>query len=201
MTEWWVVFNFRMNSNGLMKKLLISLLLSFSIIGTINADAICRDGWRSTSEGSGTCSHHLGVCEWKPNYTYNSTSNKYNYSHEHGYDTCYSDSGGGYSEQAVLAAGILGLILLDASEVNSLNLNQYKSTDSWSRNDFLSFLSSVNKYYSSTDRKDIFDIFDVNKDKRVSVKEARAADKNNNGTVTTTELEWFRKKYFKGTVF
>jgi hypothetical protein len=35
-----------------------------------NADAICNDGWRSTSEGSGTCSWHGGVDQWKPDGTY-----------------------------------------------------------------------------------------------------------------------------------
>lgn len=30
------------------------------------ADAICRDGWRSSSTGSGTCSHHGGVAYWIP---------------------------------------------------------------------------------------------------------------------------------------
>lgn len=29
-------------------------------------DAICNDGWESTSEGSGTCSHHGGVAQWLP---------------------------------------------------------------------------------------------------------------------------------------
>lgn len=29
-----------------------------------SADAICRDGWRSYSEGSGTCSWHGGVARW-----------------------------------------------------------------------------------------------------------------------------------------
>ena len=28
------------------------------------ADAICKDGWKSKSEGSGTCSHHGGVAKW-----------------------------------------------------------------------------------------------------------------------------------------
>jgi hypothetical protein len=26
--------------------------------------AVCRDGWRSSSTGSGTCSHHGGVDYW-----------------------------------------------------------------------------------------------------------------------------------------
>ena len=79
-----------------MKKLLLLLLLSLSFTGSTYADAICKDGWKSTSEGSGTCSHHLGVCEWKPNYTYNAYSNDYNPSHIHGYNQC--PSGGGTSD-------------------------------------------------------------------------------------------------------
>jgi|TARA_B110000305_G_scaffold211358_1_gene245695 hypothetical protein len=186
-----------------MKKIFLSILITLATINTVNADAICKDGWKSTSEGSGTCSWHGGVCSWKPNYTYRSTSNTFNSDHNHGYDNCYSDSGsgGGVSDQAIIAAGVAALIFYDASQVKSINLNQYKSTQSWSKTDFLNFLASVNQYYSSTDRKDIFDTFDLNKDKRISVKEARVADKNQNGTLTTTELEWFRTKYFKGTMF
>ena len=186
-----------------MKKLLLLLLLSLGFMGSANADAICKDGWKSTSEGSGTCSHHLGVCEWKPNYTYNAYSNDYNPSHNHGYDQCLSGGGGGggLSDTEIIAAGIVGLIFIDALEVRSINLNQYKSTHVWNRSVFTNFLASVNKYYSYIDRNDIFDTIDVNSDERITVKEARAADKNRNGILTTTELEWFRKKYFKGTVF
>jgi len=50
-----------------MKKLLIFLLLSFSFIGSANADAVCNDGWISQSTGSGTCSWHNGVRDWLPN--------------------------------------------------------------------------------------------------------------------------------------
>jgi len=39
--------------------------IGFTIISLhSNADAICKDGWRSRSEGSGTCSHHGGVANW-----------------------------------------------------------------------------------------------------------------------------------------
>jgi len=47
-----------------MKKLLILLLISFGLIGTSYADAVCRDGWISKSSGSGTCSWHGGVKKW-----------------------------------------------------------------------------------------------------------------------------------------
>jgi hypothetical protein len=30
----------------------------------VRCGAICRDGWRSSSTGSGTCSHHGGVSQW-----------------------------------------------------------------------------------------------------------------------------------------
>ena len=42
------------------------LFLSFFLISQVNADAICKDGWKSKSEGSGTCSHHGGVAKWLP---------------------------------------------------------------------------------------------------------------------------------------
>lgn len=42
-----------------MTVLLLALQVAF-------ADAICRDGWRSSSSGSGTCSHHGGVAYWIP---------------------------------------------------------------------------------------------------------------------------------------
>ena len=111
-----------------MKKIFLSILITLATINTVNADAICKDGWKSTSEGSGTCSWHGGVCSWKPNYTYRSTSNTFNSDHNHGYDNCYSDSGsgGGVSDQAIIAAGVAALIFYDASQVKSINLNQYK---------------------------------------------------------------------------
>ena len=34
---------------------------------SVKADAICQDGWYSSSEGSGTCSHHGGVSQWIDN--------------------------------------------------------------------------------------------------------------------------------------
>jgi len=48
------------------------LLLSFS--SPILADAICNDGWQSTSEGSGTCSWHGGVSQWYPDGTFGGSS-------------------------------------------------------------------------------------------------------------------------------
>jgi len=55
-----------------MKKLLLFLLISLGFVGSSYADAICMDGWRSYSSGSGTCSHHGGVRTWldikKPYY-------------------------------------------------------------------------------------------------------------------------------------
>jgi hypothetical protein len=42
------------------------LFSSFFLISQVSADAICNDGWKSKSEGSGTCSHHGGVAKWLP---------------------------------------------------------------------------------------------------------------------------------------
>jgi len=50
-------------------KLIIAFLWIFTS-NMSNADAICDDGWQSTSEGRGTCSWHGGVREWKPDGTY-----------------------------------------------------------------------------------------------------------------------------------
>jgi len=47
-----------------MKKLLLLLLISLGFIGSSYADAICNDGWKSKSSGSGTCSWHGGVKKW-----------------------------------------------------------------------------------------------------------------------------------------
>jgi len=53
------------------KKILLLLFISISLISANSyADAICNDCWRSTSEGSGTCSWHKGVKQWKPDGTY-----------------------------------------------------------------------------------------------------------------------------------
>jgi len=164
------------------------------------ADAICKDGWKSTSEGSGTCSWHGGVCKWVPNYTHNSNSNNYNSSHNHGYNNC-SYGGGGVSDQAVLAAAIAALFLTDAAEVNKINLNQYKSSDYWDQSNFIENLKSFNKHLSYNERKMVFEYMDVNRDKKVTVYEFRAADKNKDNTLTTTELEWYRKANYKGTIF
>jgi hypothetical protein len=50
-----------------LKKILLLLLLSLGFIGSSFAGAICMDGWRSYSSGSGTCSHHGGVRTWLDN--------------------------------------------------------------------------------------------------------------------------------------
>ena len=50
-------------ANFSIKKIAFSaFVLLFSSISY--ADAICRDGWWSKSEGSGTCSWHGGVKRW-----------------------------------------------------------------------------------------------------------------------------------------
>lgn len=52
-------------ANLSIKKVAFSaFVLLFS--STSYADAICRDGWKSKSEGSGTCSWHGGVAKWLP---------------------------------------------------------------------------------------------------------------------------------------
>ena len=74
-----------------MKKILILLVLSFGFSSTeiinnsiniqesrdaycryekVRVGAICNDGWRSSSTGSGTCSWHQGVREWLYQYKY-----------------------------------------------------------------------------------------------------------------------------------
>lgn len=41
-------------------------MIALFLLQVALADAICRDGWRSSSSGSGTCSHHGGVAYWIP---------------------------------------------------------------------------------------------------------------------------------------
>ncbi|MBT7322911.1 MAG: hypothetical protein HN857_03005 [Gammaproteobacteria bacterium] len=55
-----------------MKKLLFLLLTIYS--GFSFSDAVCNDGWQSTSEGSGTCSWHGGVAMWYPDGTFDDNS-------------------------------------------------------------------------------------------------------------------------------
>jgi hypothetical protein len=55
-----------------MKKLLFLLLTIYS--GMSYSDAICNDGWQSTSEGSGTCSWHGGVAMLYPDGTFDDNS-------------------------------------------------------------------------------------------------------------------------------
>jgi hypothetical protein len=43
---------------------ILLLLISFS--SNAYADAVCKDGWKSKSSGSGTCSWHGGVLNWLP---------------------------------------------------------------------------------------------------------------------------------------
>jgi len=59
--------------------LLIFLISSSSVL----ADAVCRDGWKSSSEGSGTCSWHGGVSQWYPDGTFENVDNTYNFNHRH----------------------------------------------------------------------------------------------------------------------
>ena len=66
-----------------MKKLLL-LLLSLGFIGSSYADAICRDGWLSASEGPGTCSWHGGVSEWTYDGRFEGYDNFWNENHRHG---------------------------------------------------------------------------------------------------------------------
>ena len=66
------------------KKLLLLLLLTFGFIGSANADAVCRDGWASASEGSGTCSWHKGVSEWTYDGRFEYYNNNTNPHHRHG---------------------------------------------------------------------------------------------------------------------
>ena len=43
---------------------ILLLLISFS--SNAYADAVCKDGWKSKSSGSDTCSWHGGVLNWLP---------------------------------------------------------------------------------------------------------------------------------------
>ncbi len=64
-------------------------LLNLSFISASYADAICNDGWRSKSSGSGTCSWHGGVLNWLPK---SESSNSY--SRDTYYDNSDNGSGG-----------------------------------------------------------------------------------------------------------
>lgn len=57
--------------------LLLALLL---VSSSARAGAICRDGWVSSSTGSGTCSHHDGVSVWTTDYSPPATWNRSVYS-------------------------------------------------------------------------------------------------------------------------
>ncbi len=60
--------------NGVLSKVgLLMFVLSFLICVYTNISkerigAVCDDGWNSSSTGSGTCSQHGGVNNWKYNY-------------------------------------------------------------------------------------------------------------------------------------
>jgi hypothetical protein len=45
--------------------LLLYLLQPTGYMRSDGAGAVCRDGWVSSSTGSGTCSHHGGVRVWR----------------------------------------------------------------------------------------------------------------------------------------
>ena len=62
------------------------LLLLTSLTSNVYADAICKDGWRSKSSGSGTCSWHGGVLNWLP---------KAGSSSSYGRDSYYDNSDNG----------------------------------------------------------------------------------------------------------
>ncbi len=66
------------------------LLLLISVSSNAYADAICKDGSRSESSGSGTCSWHGGVLDWLPKAGSSSS-----YSRDSYYDN--SDNGSGNS--------------------------------------------------------------------------------------------------------
>ena len=65
------------------------LLLLTSLTSNVYADAICKDGWRSKSSGSGTCSWHGGVLNWLPKAGPSSS-----YSRDVYYDSSDNGSGG-----------------------------------------------------------------------------------------------------------
>jgi hypothetical protein len=71
---------------------ILLLLISFS--SNAYADAICNDGWKSKSSGSGTCSWHGGVLDWLPK-----TESSSSYSRDSYYDN--SDNGSGNSGQGL----------------------------------------------------------------------------------------------------
>ena len=71
-------------NNHSMKKLLLLLLLSLGFMGSAYADAVCRDGWASASEGSGTCSWHKGGSEWTYDGSFEYYNNDTNPYHRHG---------------------------------------------------------------------------------------------------------------------
>ena len=56
-------------SNVLFLILISIFFLILLTFGTRKRDgAICEDGWKSSSTGSGTCSHHGGVDNWTYDY-------------------------------------------------------------------------------------------------------------------------------------
>lgn len=67
---------------------ILLLLISFS--NNAYADAVCKDGWKSKSSGSGTCAWHGGVLNWFPGKRSSSS-----YSRDSYYDN--SDNGSGNS--------------------------------------------------------------------------------------------------------
>ena len=45
---------------------ILFLLISLGFVSDSYSNAICKDGWKSNSTGSGTCSWHGGVLQWVP---------------------------------------------------------------------------------------------------------------------------------------
>ena len=85
----------------------IFIVLNFN---QVSADAVCNDGWKSTSEGSGTCSHHKGVRTWYADGAF--SNNEYTYS-----------GGGGSSissEGALAAVAVVGLIIATPIIIDAL---------------------------------------------------------------------------------
>ena len=98
-----------------MKKLLLLLLLCLGFIGSAYADAICRDGWYSASEGSGTCSWHKGVSEWTYDGRFEGYDNYWNENHRHGVPWLPAvkekNNQPGYSQSIVDGAGEAGSMM------------------------------------------------------------------------------------------
>lgn len=57
--------------DNLFKKIVIGLIIAFVLFTFMTrkrTGAVCEDGWESSATGSGACSHHGGVDNWKYKY-------------------------------------------------------------------------------------------------------------------------------------